>query len=109
LIFAPADDARDQSQRGALCPAPGAVVLFLSQPDDFLGTHHGITLAAIADTIARLKHYRFAGRWTSPSVTQVTSSSCPTRPFWHFWANDDPVKLAQGLKAALGQTNSTKP
>jgi len=27
----------------------------------------------------------------------------------HFWANDDPVKLAQGLKAALGQTNSVKP
>ncbi len=46
-----------------MCPAPGAVVLFLSQPDDFLGTHHGITLAAIADPIARLKHYRFAGRW----------------------------------------------
>ncbi|SRR6266571_2842821 len=27
----------------------------------------------------------------------------------HFWANDDPVKLAQGLKAALSQTNSAKP
>jgi hypothetical protein len=24
----------------------------------------------------------------------------------HFWANDDPVKLARALKAALGQTNS---
>lgn len=29
--------------------------------------------------------------------------------YMHFWANDDPVKLAQGLKAALGQTNSVKP
>ena len=29
--------------------------------------------------------------------------------YMHFWANDDPVKLAQGLKAALGQTNSAKP
>jgi hypothetical protein len=27
----------------------------------------------------------------------------------HFWADDDPLKLAQGLKAALGQTNSAKP
>jgi hypothetical protein len=29
--------------------------------------------------------------------------------YMHFWANDDPVKLAQGLKAALDQTNSVKP
>ncbi len=29
--------------------------------------------------------------------------------YMHFWANDDPVKLAQGLKAALGQTYSAKP
>lgn len=26
--------------------------------------------------------------------------------FMHFWANDDAVKLARGLKAALGKTNS---
>ena len=29
--------------------------------------------------------------------------------YMHFWANDDPVKLAQSLKAALDVTNSTKP
>jgi hypothetical protein len=29
--------------------------------------------------------------------------------YMHFWANDDPVRLAQGLKAALGQTNSARP
>ena len=29
--------------------------------------------------------------------------------YMHFWANDDPVKLAQGLKAALSQTNSVTP
>jgi len=28
--------------------------------------------------------------------------------YMHFWANDDPAKLAQGLKAALDQTNSIK-
>jgi len=28
--------------------------------------------------------------------------------YMHFWANDDPTKLAQGLKAALDQTNSVK-
>ena len=26
--------------------------------------------------------------------------------FIHFWANDDALKLARGLKAALGKTNS---
>src|SRR5262245_29720728 len=29
--------------------------------------------------------------------------------YMHFWANDDPVKLAQGLKAALSATNSAPP
>ncbi len=28
--------------------------------------------------------------------------------YMHFWANDDPARLAQGLKAALDQTNSVK-
>jgi Domain of Unknown Function (DUF1259) len=28
--------------------------------------------------------------------------------YMHFWANDEPAKLAQGLKAALDQTNSVK-
>jgi len=29
--------------------------------------------------------------------------------YMHFWANDDPIKLAQGLKAALAHTSSAKP
>ncbi len=28
--------------------------------------------------------------------------------YMHFWANDEPAKLAQGLKGALDQTNSVK-
>jgi len=28
--------------------------------------------------------------------------------YMHFWANDDPLKLAQGLKTTLDQTNSVK-
>jgi Domain of Unknown Function (DUF1259) len=28
--------------------------------------------------------------------------------FMHFWANDNAVKLAKGLRAALDQTNSKK-
>jgi hypothetical protein len=29
--------------------------------------------------------------------------------FMHFWANDDAIKLARGLRVALDQTNSAKP
>jgi hypothetical protein len=28
--------------------------------------------------------------------------------FMHFWANDDAVKLAKGLRTALDHTNSAK-
>ena len=28
--------------------------------------------------------------------------------YMHFWANDDPLKLARALKAALDQTNSRR-
>jgi hypothetical protein len=32
----------------------------------------------------------------------------PRRFFMHFWAVDDAVKLAKGLRAALDHTNSAK-
>jgi hypothetical protein len=33
----------------------------------------------------------------------------PRLYFMHFWANDDAIKLARGLSAALAKTNSVKP
>ena len=45
-------------------------------------------------------------------VTAIHNHSLMDMPrlfYMHFWANNDPLKLAQGLKAALGQTNSAKP
>jgi hypothetical protein len=45
-------------------------------------------------------------------VTAIHNHSLMDMPrlfYMHFWANDDPLKLAQGLKAALDQTNSAKP
>jgi len=33
----------------------------------------------------------------------------PRLSYMHFWANDDAVKLASGLRAALDQTASTPP
>ena len=33
----------------------------------------------------------------------------PLRFFMHFWANDDAVTLARGLRAALDRTNVRRP
>lgn len=44
-------------------------------------------------------------------VTAIHSHMLTEEPrlfFMHFWANDDAIKLAKGLKAALDATNSTK-
>jgi hypothetical protein len=44
-------------------------------------------------------------------VTALHSHMLSEEPrlfFMHFWANEDAVKLAQGLKTALDQTNSKK-
>jgi hypothetical protein len=46
------------------------------------------------------------------AVTAVHSHMLDEQPrlfFMHFWANDDAVKLGKGLRAALDQTNSSKP
>jgi len=45
------------------------------------------------------------------AVTALHSHMLDEEPrlfFMHFWANDDAVKLAKGLRAALDQTNSQK-
>jgi hypothetical protein len=44
-------------------------------------------------------------------VTAVHSHMLDEQPrlfFLHFWANDDALKLARGLRAALDKTASTK-
>jgi hypothetical protein len=46
------------------------------------------------------------------AVTALHSHMLEEQPrlyFMHFWGNDDAVKLAKGLRAALDQTNSVKP
>ena len=45
------------------------------------------------------------------AVTALHSHMLNEQPrlfFMHFWANDDALKLAKGLRAALDQTNSAK-
>ena len=44
-------------------------------------------------------------------VTAIHSHMLDEQPrlfFMHFWANDDAIKLAKGLRAALDKTASTK-
>ena len=44
-------------------------------------------------------------------VTAVHSHMLTEEPrlfFMHFWANDDAMKLAKGLRSALDKTNSAK-
>ena len=46
------------------------------------------------------------------STTALHSHMLNEQPrlyFIHFWGNDDAMKLAKGLRAALDQTNSVKP
>ncbi|MCA1594446.1 MAG: DUF1259 domain-containing protein [Acidobacteria bacterium] len=48
----------------------------------------------------------------SIEVTALHSHMLDEHPrlfFMHFWANDDALKLARGLRSALNQTNSHKP
>lgn len=50
-------------------------------------------------------------RQSGIEVTAVHSHMLSEEPrlfFMHFWANDDAVKLARGLRTALDQTNSAK-
>ena len=50
-------------------------------------------------------------RSNSIEVTAVHSHMLDEQPrlfFLHFWANDDALKLAKGLRAALDKTASTK-
>ena len=51
-------------------------------------------------------------RQSGIAVTALHSHMLEEQPrlfFMHFWANDDALKLAKGLRAALDQTNSAKP
>ena len=54
-----------------------------------------------------IKELRAAGI----DVTAIHSHMLDEKPrliFMHFWANDDAIKLAKGLRAALDKTASTK-
>ena len=54
-------------------------------------------------------HQSVARKWhCGNSAAQPHAGGTAALFFMHFWANDDALKLAKGLRAALDQTNSAK-
>src|SRR5581483_539019 len=64
----------------------------------------GMTIPPSMGVVKALREHGIA-------VTAIHSHMLTEEPrlfFMHFWANDDALKLASGLKAALDKTNSKK-
>lgn len=91
-----------------LLPAMGVVTVLNFQP-----TSEG-KAAITGDFVLIDKEVNAVARTLRQHGIEVTAihnhglMDTPRLFYMHFWANDDPARLAQGLKAALDQTNSKK-
>ena len=89
-----------------LLPAMGVVTVMNFQPtSDGKAAITGDFVLIDKEVNAVAKTLRQQG----VDVTAIHNHALMDTPrlfYMHFWANDDPVKLAQALKAALDQTNS---
>jgi hypothetical protein len=89
-----------------LLPAMGVVTVLNFQP-----TSEG-KAAITGDFVLIDKEVNAVARALRQSAIEVTAihnhglMDTPRLFYMHFWANDDPARLAQGLKAALDLTNS---
>ena len=92
----------------ALLPAMGVVTVMNFQPtSDGKAAITGDFVLIDKEVNAVAKTLRQHG----VDVTAIHNHALMDTPrlfYMHFWANDDPTKLAQALKAALDQTNSRK-
>ena len=92
----------------ALLPAMGVVTVMNFQPtSDGKAAITGDFVLIDKEVNAVAKTLRQHGI----DVTAIHNHGLRDTPrlfYMHFWANDDPTKLAQALKAALDQTNSRK-
>src|SRR5262245_988404 len=107
--IARADDVSDSSMNGFVIPP----AMGLAQAINFQGTGGG--KAAITGdfvlTAAEVNPVIKALRDNSIEVTALHSHMLTDSPhlfFMHFWANDDALKLAKGLRAALDRVNVKK-
>jgi uncharacterized protein DUF1259 len=92
----------------ALLPGMGVVTVINFQPtSDSKAAITGDFVLIDKEVNAVAKTLRQHG----VDVTAIHNHALMDMPrlfYMHFWANDDPTKLAQALKAALDQTNSRK-
>jgi hypothetical protein len=92
----------------ALLPAMGVVTVMNFQPtSDGKAAITGDFVLIDKEVNAVAKTLRQHG----VDVTAIHNHALMDMPrlfYMHFWANDDPMKLAQALKAAVDQTNSRK-
>jgi hypothetical protein len=92
----------------ALLPAMGVVTVMNFQPTgDGKAAITGDFVLIDKEVNAVAKTLRQHG----VDVTAIHNHALMDMPrlfYMHFWANDDPTKLAQALKAALDQTNSRR-
>jgi len=107
--IARADDVSDSSMNGFVIPPAMGV----AQAINFQGTGGG--RAAITGdfvlTAAEVNPVIKALRDNGIDVTALHSHMLTDSPhlfFMHFWANDDALKLAKGVRAALDQVNIKK-
>ena len=101
--------AENISEMGTpLLPAMGVVTVLNFQP-----TSDG-KAAITGDFVLIDKEVNLVARTLRQHGIDVTAihnhglMETPRLFYMHFWANDDPTRLAQGLRAALDQTNSRK-
>lgn len=87
----------------------------------FLGVGQAINLQAAGDKVATTGDFVLIGSEVNPVIKALTEHGImvtavhshmlfesPRLFFLHFWACDDPEKVATGLKAALGKVNLAK-
>ena len=85
----------------------------------FMGTATAINFQPTSKGVAITGDFALTANEVNPVVRELRKSGIqitalhshmldenPRLFFMHFWANDDPVKLARGLRAALEKTNS---
>src|SRR2546422_11736185 len=92
----------------ALLPAMGVVTVMNFQPtSDGKAAMTGDFVLIDQEVNAVAKTLGQHGVDVTPSQNHALLDM-PRLFYMHFWANDDPTKLAQALKAALDHTNSRK-
>jgi hypothetical protein len=89
-----------------LLPAQGVATALNFQPTGPETASITGDFALVSSEVNPVAHALHANGIDVTAQHQHHLNEQPKIYYMHFWANDDPAKLAQGLRAALDQTNS---